>query len=74
MVLITALDLMEGEDDRHVTSPVELEYPTWLSEGKVLCQTLPSVPGSDVDGHLDALGTEGGVYIQVVTLGQPYLG
>ena len=30
--------------------------------------------GSDLDGHHDALSTKGGVYIQVVPLGQPYMG
>ena len=55
MGLLASLDLMEGEDGRHVTSPVELEYPTWSSEGKVSCQTLPSELGSDLDGHHDAL-------------------
>ena len=30
--------------------------------------------GSDLDGHHDALSTEGGMYIQVVPLGQPYMG
>ena len=43
--LAVSLVLMEGEDDWHVTSPVELKYLTCLNEGNVLCQTLPSVPG-----------------------------
>ena len=30
--------------------------------------------GSDLDGHHDALSAKGGVYIQVVPLGQPCMG
>ena len=35
MDLAFLLTLMEGEDGGHTTSPVELEYPTCQSEGKV---------------------------------------
>ena len=65
---------MEGEDGWHTTSPVELKYPTCLSEGKVLVSNPALSAGSDLDGHHDALSTEGGVYIEVVPLGQPLMG
>ena len=39
------LKLMEGGMGRHALPPVELEYPTCSSEGKLLCQTLHSVLG-----------------------------
>ena len=62
---------MEGEDGRHATSPLELEYPTCLSEGKVLMSNPTLSAGSDLDGHHDALSTEGGMYIQILPLGRP---
>ena len=64
----------EGWVGRHAFPPIEFEYLTWSSEGKVLCQTSPLVLGSDLDGLHDALSTEGGVYVQVKPLGQPYVG
>ena len=44
-----SLVLMEVEYGWHVTSLTELEYLTWSSKGKLLCQTLLCA-GSDLDG------------------------
>ena len=41
---------MQGEDGQHAASPRELKYLTLLSGGKLLCQTLPSVLESELDG------------------------
>ena len=45
-----------------------------VERGESLMSNLALSAGSDLDGHHDALSAEGGVYIQVVPLGQPYMG
>ena len=48
--------------------------PDVAERGERLMSNLAPSAGSDLDGHHDALSTGGGVYIQVVPLGQPYMG
>ena len=51
-----------------------IRVPDVVERGESLRSNPALGAGSDLDGHHDALSTEGGMYIQVVPLGQPYMG
>ena len=50
-----------------------IRVPDVVERGESLMSNLALSAGSDLDGLHDTLSTEGGVYIWILPLGQPYL-
>ena len=65
---------MEGEVGLARLLTRRIRVPDVVERGESLMSNPALSTGPDLDGHHGALGAEGGVYIQEVTLGQPYLG